>query len=114
MHQQRSDAKSVLLCHHDIQDLLQVRLCTRPNSSLTLLVQGGEEELRRLLSESRVVVNVEIDENGGKSGSRVASSKAFILDSCETGQPRSNRTFKSDQLGFQYCCKCSYTLKGVH
>ena len=63
----------MLLHHHDIEDLLQVRLCSRPDSSLTL-VQGGEEKLRRLLSESRVAVNIEVDENGGKSGSRIVSS----------------------------------------
>lgn len=79
----------MLLHHHDIQDLLQVRLCARPNFSLTL-VQGGEDELIRLLSESRVTVSVEIDENGGKSRSRIISSQVFTPDSWEVGQPRSN------------------------
>ena len=81
-------------------------------SSLTL-VQGGEEELRRLPSESRVTVNIEVDENGGKSGSRIVGSQAFILDSCKTGQPRSNQTFKFGLLGFRHRCECSYTLMGV-
>ena len=88
--QQRSDAKSVLLHHDDIQDFLQV-LCLRicPDSLLTL-VQGDEEELTQLLAESGVVERVQVDENGGNSRSRIANSHVLTFDSWTTPQPYSN------------------------
>jgi hypothetical protein len=63
---QRTEAKSVLLHHSDIQDLLRVCLRTHLNPSLTL-VQDDDEETIRVLAESGVAERVEIDENGGKS-----------------------------------------------
>ena len=63
--QQRSNARSVLLHHHDIQNLLQVRACVYCDPLLTL-VQGDEEPMG-LLDESGVARRIEIDENGGKS-----------------------------------------------
>lgn len=62
--QQRSNARSMLLHHRDIQDILQVRHYVYHDSSLTL-VQRDEEPIR-LLDESGVARRVEIDENGGK------------------------------------------------
>ena len=63
--QQRSDAKSVLLHHNDIQEFLQVlflHICLDP---LLTVVQGDEEELTRLLAESKVAERVRVDGNGG-------------------------------------------------
>jgi len=95
----------MLLHHHDIQDLLQVRLRIRPNSSLTT-VQWDEGELAWLLAESRVVERVEIDENGGEACSRrVNSSRVFTLGSWATGQPCSDRNPRGDPAGFRYRCK---------
>ena len=87
---QRSDAKSVILHHDDIQDFLQV-LCLRicPDPLLTL-VQGDEEELTRLLAESGVVERVRVDGNGGRSCSRIADSQVLTFDSWVAPQPYSN------------------------
>ena len=63
---QRTGAKSVLLHHHDVQDLLQVCLRAHLDFSLTL-VQEEEEQTIRVLAESGVAERVEIDENGGES-----------------------------------------------
>jgi len=82
--------KSVLLHHDDIQDFLQV-LCLRICSDLLLtLVQGDEEELTRLLAESRVVERVQVDENGGRSRSRITDSQVLTFDSWTAPQPCSN------------------------
>ena len=69
---QKSDAKAVLLHHDDIQDFLQVRFCTRLSFSL-MLAQGDEEELSRLLAESRIAERVEVDENGSGSCPRTVN-----------------------------------------
>ena len=63
--QQKSNAKSVLLHHDDIQDFLQVRFYTHPSFPLTL-VQGDEEKMSWLLSESRITDWVKVDENGSR------------------------------------------------
>ena len=86
---QRSDAKSVLLHHDDIQDFLQV-LCSHicPDPLLTL-VQGDEEELIWLLAESGVIERVQVDENGGRSRSRIANSHVLTFYSW-TSQPYRN------------------------
>ena len=103
--QQRSDAKSVLLHHHDIQNFLQVLcLCIRCDPLLTL-VQGDEEELTRLLAESGVAERVEVDENGGRSRSCIANFQVLIFESWTTSQPYSNRVLKADLVRFQSWCK---------
>jgi len=80
----------MILHHDDIQDFLQV-LCLRifPDLLLTI-VQGDEEELTRLLVESGVVERVQVDENGGKSRSRIANPHVLMSDSWTTPQPYSN------------------------
>ena len=81
---QRSGAKSMLLHHHDIQDLLQVCQCIHPKSSLTE-VQGDKGELPQLLAKSAVAERVEIDENGGEARSCRINSLVFTPDSREVG-----------------------------
>jgi len=95
MLQQRSDAKSVLLHHDDIQDFPQV-LCLRicPDPLLTL-VQADEEELTRLLAESGVVERVEVDENGGRPRSHIADSHVLIFDSWTAPRPYSGWAIKA-------------------
>jgi len=87
---QRSDVKSVLLHHDDIQDFPQV-LCSRicPDPLLTP-VQGDEEKLTRLLAESGVVERVRVDGNGGGSCSRIADSQVLTFDSWMAPQPYNN------------------------
>lgn len=86
MPQQRSDVEFVLLCHHDIQDYPQVlysHICLDP---LLTLAQGDEEELTRLLAESRIAERVEVDENGGRPCSRTPDSQVLTFISCGTPQ----------------------------
>jgi len=93
--QQRSDAKSVLLHHDDIQDFPQVlcfHICPDP---LLTLAQGDEEELTRLLAESGVVERVQVDENGGGSRLRIADFQVLTFDSCGTPRPYGNWALKA-------------------
>ena len=131
--QQKTNAKSVLLHHRDIQDLLQVCLCIPPDSPFTT-VQGGEGGLSQRLAESGVTERVEIDENGGEVCSRRINFPVFTLGSWTTGQARSGRIPRADLAksragdcqryrglleetradpGIGRRCKCPCTLKGV-
>jgi hypothetical protein len=65
--QQRSEAKSVLLHHRDIQDHLQVCLCIHLNHSLTLAQEDEKETIQVLTHKYGAAKCIEIDENGCKS-----------------------------------------------
>ena len=111
MPRQKTEAKSVLLHHHDIQGLLQVCLRTHLNPSLTL-VQEDEEETMRVLAESGVAERVEVDENGGKSLMVLAwlISQVFTLDSWATGKPWNNRIPKANLVAsWRRCERCRGT-----
>ena len=68
----------MLLHHHDIQDFLLVRFYAHPGFSLTP-VQGDEENLTRLLSESRIAERVKVDEDGSRSHPFLANPWIFML-----------------------------------
>ena len=114
---QRTEAKSVLLHHHDIQDLLRVCLYTHLNHSLTL-VQENEDETIRVLTESGVVERVEIDENGGRSLLVIAwlISQAFTLGSWATGKPWNIPIFKAHLVvSWRWRCgRCQGTWSGEY
>ena len=101
----------MLLHHRNIQDFLHVCSCIHPDFFLTL-VQGDEEELTRLLAESRAAERIEVDENGGKLRSRscMVNTHVFSLGSWGAGQHHNSRTLKAYLVGFRHYCKYPYAL----
>ena len=80
----------MLLHHDDIQDFPQVLCSCIHFDPLLTLAQGDEEELTRLMAESGVAERAHIDEDGGRSRSRIADSQILTFDSRTTPQPYSN------------------------